>query len=664
MTSRDAELTEFWNIINDIDDQDKIADIISNLDEDTVNKLRSMKNPYQKPVYSGPDETRFLSFGFINLREKYFQRFAMTSLIGFIYRMLDEYEPASAKSFTSENSPEFAKLHLEKVAKLERRKPIETLQASLADSDAEISKLSNQLDESASAKSELGRAVKRRFVTLAQLNKHHHQKLIDKKKSAEESLRDAGVKVTEITRSIANIRELIPETEGRIDRKKKFDERMLEFKGNKNSDVIIQKIAPEFKLSPEDAGQPLASFEIELQNKRNSIAMLEVDLKEWEEKESAALSKTQTLATAVQQAKDEFDSLKSDYKSKFKLPSYSRHPLDSIKFTPYEATDSDLEEVDAAVKSALGIEKTAEEHTEEKQAEIQEFLDSYFVYNPDFHVSCAYKPNYDDPLRTPLEINEQQEIIEKEYERSVIPPDDTFYRLNRYVENNYEELRQATDDIYNEKSDFEVDIVPLEMFAGPDAEEEADAFDRKYSDEFEYDVLRARFNRHNLLGSFTANREKRKFFNENTEIIERIIEQSQKDQEMGKKMMKERAKQKKEENVREAGPYAKDLNLRQEQSVKELEKHGAKHVSEIVTKDDVPRDYEESTKDEVEVDVHEIKPRRRKGKRLLRGGATRTKFHLPVEKMKEGQVSVRTAAEVRENLSEKERKEQKKKRNE
>lgn len=665
MTSYTDDLNNLWKIIQESSPEQKET-IINSLDEDTVNALRSMKNPYKKPVYSGTKDDRYLVFSVINLREKYLQRFAMTSLIGYVYRMLDEYEPSSSENFVSENSPEFVKKHTEKLIKLETDKPREILLNQLREADAAIREIEESVKENpdnlSKVKSELGKQLKLKFFSNAKLIKLNQHNLSDSRKETAEKLAKVTAELSEIKRKIAEIHSAIPEIEGKIARKVKFDERMKEFESSANLSVIIQKLAAEFKLTAAEAEQPVVNFEIDIDNKKKFIDSSEESIGKLESEKASLSEAMGKIDEDIEKEKSEFDKLKEEYKFKFKIPSFKSNPLDAVRYEKYEATDEDLDEIEKQVKIELEIEKTAEEHAEETQSVIQEFLDKYFVYNPDNHVSCAYKPNYVNLSGNKLKTDEKGEITEETYERSVIPPDDTFYRWNRYVAANYEELRQATDDIYAEKSDFEFDVVPLEVFSGENAEERADEFNRKYSDEFEYDVRRVKFNTHNLMGNFAANREKTSFYNENTEIIEQIINQSKEDEAMGKKMMKERAKQKKADNVKKSGPYAKDLNSRQEHSLDQLREHGVKHVDDIITSTDVPKDYEESTKDEIEVDVHEIKPRRRKGKRLLRGRTVRSKFHIPAVELKENQVSVKSAAEVRDELSEKEKKAMKKKR--
>jgi hypothetical protein len=287
---------------------------------------------------------------------------------------------------------------------------------------------------------------------------------------------------------------------------------------------------------------------------------------------------------------------------------------------------------------------------------IQGFLDQYFVYNPDTHVQCAYKPNYEDPLRTPLQMDEHRRITEEKHERALIPPDDTFFRWNRYVENNYEELRQATDDIYAEKSDFEFDIVPLEVFEGPNAEADAAAFDRKYADEVEADILRATFGSHNLMGSWAQNREKRDFYNEHTEIIKRIINENVESQKFGRKLNKQRAEQKKAENEKLSGPHASGFADYKKSNPTPLRDHGATEASEIPTQDIIPKDTGKLKKGEMEVGVTQIRPvKRRGGRRGYRGDGEQWKFHIPEEKMEPGQVKVGRPSAMHKKIMQEER---------
>src|SRR5579883_310158 len=70
------ELKSLWQMILKANPE-KRENIISKLDKKTVVALRTYNNPYKKPIIEG-DRNRYLAFNFINMTEKYCQRFAMT----------------------------------------------------------------------------------------------------------------------------------------------------------------------------------------------------------------------------------------------------------------------------------------------------------------------------------------------------------------------------------------------------------------------------------------------------------------------------------------------------------------------------------------------------------------------------------------------------------
>lgn len=541
-------IKQLWGLITKANPKQR-EKIIGELDEKTVTALRTYSNPYKKPVIAG-DKCKLLAFNTINMTEKYCRRFAITSVIGFLYRMLDEFTPLSSEKYISENDFKFADKYNKKVKELIENGP-EIL-------------LLKRWDELKLIITEL--------------------KSGDDKKKLKESILESYIVRSKIFNHKLNL------VKADVEILKSKKDRM-----EKNNDSELPDVVDSLRLIDE------------------KVSALNKSLKE----------------------------LKSEYSSKFPK---SNH-LDNVTIDRYEPSEDELNDIANQVKLELEIDCTAEEHSEKIQNTIQEFLDLYLKYNPDNHVRCAYKPNYDDPKRNQLTKNETT------YERSVIPPDDTFSRLDRYIENNYEPLRQATDDIYCEKSDFEFDIVPLEVFDGDNEDEALELFNqykRKYADEFETDVFCAKFYSHNLLSPWYQNRDVRDFYTEKTEIIKRILDQNKEDARMGQKLMKDRAKKKKEEDVKKMGPdplsHKKYLAAN---PPKELEKHGAVHVDKLIVKEDVPIDVQESTNDEVEVGVHVIKPiiSRSSGQRRVRGFAEQWKFNIPVEKNPEGSAKVQTPAE-------------------
>ena len=686
-TAYDEDLTKLWNLIKNADQKTR-EKIISNLDEKTTFLLRTRQNPYQKPVYKG-NKNKLLCFNVINLREKYLQRFAMTSLIGFLYRMLDEFEPPGAKDYESQNDAKFAKVFNVKQAEAIRKLPEtryretikrlrETIQNTPADADAVKLKLTYH---------DL-------YVNQARMN-HHMQYYLGKDRDdikyrldMEKQDLDRATSILEtvrrrlaVTERKRGLKEIYDKSAEGIKLLKELEKNPVQRERGQIPDYAHEDpktcILTEF-----DKSVALDVFDNMITLRKKDVELVSDDVARLTEKVSGLQNEFDSIAERIKRYATQFKQLKSDYNKHFKPA--DPHPLEE-ELQVYELTDDEYDQVVQETKREVGIEKTREEYVEERRAVTQEFLDEYLVYNPDNHVQCAYKPNYDDPLRTPLKtawlefhetgdeakynaavedhakkVTDLRVIKEAEYERKLVPPDDTFFRWQRYIDNNYEELRQATDDIYCEKSDVEFSLVPLQTFEGEldDIKAQAAEWQRKYAEEFEGDVYQATFGVHNMLGSWSQNRERRDFYTKNSEILKRIIQQNEDDQKMGKRLMKERADKKRKENEDEVGPNAtglKDYRKNRHGGAAGLEAGGAKHMEEIdksksAIPDKIPdnrsgrktqadriastlsgmKDVGESSKDEVEVGWHNIRPERRRGR--IRAGKTETsKFHIPTD---------------------------------
>lgn len=591
--SYNAKLKELWRHICNLNEEQR-KQVVNSLDEEILRDLRSLPNLFRKPVVSVNSKApmRMLAFNVINLREKYCRRFAMTSLIGFIYRMLSEYVPPGADKFMSENDPKFADIFHKKVREAERRIPETRLEAA-GDTEA-----LNAL---------------RRFYT---------------NEEKKEFVAAAEVARREIMRLTG---ELQKAKDNAVAMEKRYAGRILyEMKSNKyepseEQSAILARTGEQPSLI-EDTRQNLESF---AQIYRNALAAID--------RISANLAKAEAELKEKTEKVDELSAI---------LGKDPVMPIDR-----YELTEEEEDVIVEEVKRELNIEQTAEDYIAKVQDDIEAFLNEYFRFNPDEHVRCSYKPNYKDPVRNVLNPSVVPDDVP---ERKIIPPDDTFFRWNRYIDNNYEALRQATDDIYCEKSDLEFAIAPLEVFEGTkeECEKEFNNYKRKYNDEFDADVYASIFNNWNLLSSWEENRKSIDFYNEHTEIIKRIIDQHKDDERIGTKLMKSRASKKKKELEKKESQKkpitpveAKNARKNLEPHAAKLRSYGAKHVSEVKVDDYViPKDNQEASEQEVEVNVHVIKPVRRK--RRLRGLTEQWHFNIPAKPLPEDSVVVKTAADV------------------
>lgn len=706
-------MDKLWKILASATPEQQ-KEIIANLDEKTTYLLRTRKNIYNKPVYKGHKVER-LAFNIINLREKYLQRFSMTSLIGFVYRMLDEWKPPGHKDFTSQDDPEFSKLFNAKSKVLERTRPIEICESNIEFLSKKIEIINNTIKAADEPDSDiiesqvdnLKKSKKKRyqeiFVWNTKLIKYKIAEFVrikDPKKlkmdfaitdyDRARQIKELHEKRLVVLKKKISLREKFEGSAEHTRLKEAIKTRDSSSEPTFESELDEALIDPKkTRLSAFDKEQTLKNFQKILTGYEKNVEISNTDVETLAQKSKLYKKEYQDLVSNITDLNEELTNLKIKYnkhfgapvakipisnalksKKKAKNPVADVHILDDIKIKEYEITDSEYDTIVDEVKAELNIDTTKEEWVQERQDTVQSFLDEYFLYNPDNHVQCAYKPNYDDDLRTPLrtawrdfhngEMTETQYdqaladqaknveryrvITEEEYERSVIPPDDSFFRWQRYIDNNYEELRQATDDIYCEKSDVEWSVVPLKHFSGRDKKEvevESNEWKRKYAEEFEGDVLFATFGVHNMLGSWEQNREARDFYNKNSEVIKQIIDQNKDDQRMGRRLMKQRTETVKRDNVAEAGPDAAGLKSYMEGTGSSLKTFGAKHADDLDNEEssiqtiggrelDGLNRMDESNKQEIEVGFTHIRPRKRHGK-FRATQATQGKFHIPAE---------------------------------
>ncbi len=143
----------------------------------------------------------------------------------------------------------------------------------------------------------------------------------------------------------------------------------------------------------------------------------------------------------------------------------------------------------------------------------------------------------------------------------VIPPQDTFHRWRYFTEVNYEELRTITEALYPERPDLDWALALWEVFEGPPAEVDADfdKFCQRYQDDVPSSIRSLEFGGWSLLADFKKNRDKIQFYNKKTEVIKRILDRHAKDKEIGAELMRQRVRAEKAKNIAAEGPDAPGL---------------------------------------------------------------------------------------------------------
>lgn len=630
----EEERTEIWQLLEQLP-KEEAEKFLAELDQEVIDQIRTAKNPYKLPVFKGNDN-RLLIFTTIPLSETYARRFAMTSLIGYIFRMVDEYAPTSI-NLPKEEDPEFQSVFSAHLKKLEVARPYKEIDAQLAHIDQCLASLDNLLTNYAepSTPETDGEGLQTwssmNRVQLVELQQKYTAERLAKiveRKSYNVKVNELLVDSLEV--KLIGMKKKREEASALVER---VEEIIKKFEVELEKLQVIYSANPE--TEPDDRFTPAdmktRQTDVNDTNVRSrkkvtdTIAAYTTNLQKYREDLATATAQQLDIETRLAAVKDETQTLRAEIKSA--LGKKTKAP----KAPTYELVDEDYAEARRLAKEQLGIKKTYEEKTEKIAGYISEFLQEHFRYNPDTHVSCSYMPNYDDVTRTPLEVDEFRKVKEEEYSRSLLPPDDTFFRWQRYTDNNYEQLRQATDDIYCEKADLELNIVPMEVIDEADPEvarEKAMAFCRKYRNEFEAEVRVAQFRVNNLLGSWQQNRERIEFYNENTEVIKRIIDQHKKDSKMGPQLMKDRVERKRDKKIKVAGENDKAFKDFRKNAPSKLDGLGVKRASEILEKD-IPVDNKPAGAKELEVGVHVIKPVRI-GRRTY-GQTKQTHFNIPAK---------------------------------
>jgi len=185
------------------------------------------------------------------------------------------------------------------------------------------------------------------------------------------------------------------------------------------------------------------------------------------------------------------------------------------------------------------------------------------------------------------------------------PPAELFHQFARYLENNYERLREIVEGAYAERPDIEFSVIFYDSFkTAEDAREHRVA----HADDFRSSVFTIENNGITLLGPFKENRDRVDFYNKNTEILKRLMEQMESDHKLGKDLMEKQVKTKKAASIKEVGPDAPGLSA-YTQAVSTVRDLGAKEVltreeQEELMKARALKESAEVPKDAVQVDVY------------------------------------------------------------
>ena len=271
-----------------------------------------------------------------------------------------------------------------------------------------------------------------------------------------------------------------------------------------------------------------------------------------------------------------------------------------------------------------------------KRIVIREFLDGLFTFNPDMHVRGSYGFNPLDPERKEIKTatakksnrswkkkdvfdmrkgktdNNEAKPDEDEVDdvdechgdtdtrktlTKHIPPADTYFKLQMYMDDHHDRIKDAVVDIYHEKADIEWMINPYQVFDDDDA---AKKFVHKYSDDVKWNIETLYTHHWNLMGSFSKNKERTDFLNDNTEVVTEYLDQVESDKKMGRQLMMKKAQRKKLANVGADGPDSKLFRKYKSEFASTAEAMGAVDLSNYAQQKKMYDEYQKSKQKERE----------------------------------------------------------------
>ncbi len=141
------------------------------------------------------------------------------------------------------------------------------------------------------------------------------------------------------------------------------------------------------------------------------------------------------------------------------------------------------------------------------------------------------------------------------------PPADTFHRWVYYTQVNYEELRTVTEALYPERANLDFMLAIWKTFEGT-RDEVTQGFEHhceRFRDTTPAPIKSVDLGRWTFIGDFKKNRENINFYNSNTEVLKRILDQKTEDEKLGRELMRNRVHKAKAENIAATGADAAGL---------------------------------------------------------------------------------------------------------
>jgi hypothetical protein len=189
-------------------------------------------------------------------------------------------------------------------------------------------------------------------------------------------------------------------------------------------------------------------------------------------------------------------------------------------------------------------------------------------------------------------------------------PIEVFRNFDRYINNNYDNLRMVTTSLYNEKPDIEFAI---QIYKDAKDESEIDKFVETYDSMIATDVFKVKSNEWALLGPFRRNQARMKYFGKESHLINRMFEKHVSEKALVKDIMKKRVEREYKKNLEEAGPQDVKKLEEYQKVMSTIQQYGGQTVlspEEKMKLNEAVRQKKvlEASDDVVMVDVHKSNP--------------------------------------------------------
>lgn len=480
------------------------AEQINKLSPDEVLQLSRSLNPYACNPAQGEynEKKRYAICSYTNFLGEYMRKFSMTSLVAFMFRMLQEWDvPADVRRWVPKKIAE------------ESAEEVKAL-----DLDELIERLEVLLDMAKSTRTEKAESEGELAGATLGLSMYAHMLSEDIKRKMPRTLEQAR---------------MTPEVKAEFD---KFPEAVKKRYASINSTVEVPaKVAK---------------------------GIIENFFKEYLEfdplkhvKSAAAQAQAPKILPPSEQEKA--DKVAEDEANKVTVDGYTLAKLKEAR-AKHSLSEDELGQGHVGTVFATPVNYNAASAVLNNDALLDAVV--YFASEPDQweKVRCYLNPQ-----------------VEKVLE--LIPPQDTLHRWSYFTEVNYEDLRKATEVIYNDRPYLEWAIGLWDIIEGSPEECRAkyDAYKDRHAEELPMDIKMLEFGGWTPMADFAANREKIEFYNKNTGIVQKILERHAEDAKMGKDMVKNRVKQAKAKNIREQGPDHPDLKNYTENAGPNMQAMGA-----------------------------------------------------------------------------------------